>query len=52
MFRKLLATVVIGLMPGLAIAGGCFDHGEQAMSCADGTVWDPQSRTCVTQSLT
>jgi len=31
----------------LSAWAGCAGHGQQAMSCADGTVWDHETRTCV-----
>lgn len=35
-----------------AVAGsGCgYGHDKQVMTCAEGTVWDAQTQTCVTQT--
>lgn len=43
-----LATLVVTLLPAVASAT-CFGdrHEEASMSCADGTVWDADSRSCV-----
>ncbi len=46
-----LAALAIVAMPSLALAAGGCNYGsqKQAISCADGTVWDSASNTCVTQ---
>ncbi len=44
-FKTILAALVLSLTPGLALAM-CADRHETAMTCADGTVWDSQTRTC------
>ena len=45
------ATLVLALAPSFALAMGCsFEHQtEQAMSCADGMVWDAETEACVEQ---
>jgi hypothetical protein len=44
-----LAALVLILAPAVALAQGC--HGDRsqqsAMSCAEGTVWDEATGTCV-----
>lgn len=32
--------------PGLAVAQGCDHEQKIKISCADGTSWDDQSKTC------
>ena len=46
--KTTLAVLFIALMPGLA-AAQCFGHSaeRQAMSCADGTMFDTETGTCV-----
>ena len=46
MTRLLLALSILAAPPpALAQESGC--SREQAMSCAEGTTWDAESRTCV-----
>jgi hypothetical protein len=45
-FKTLAAAVALTLLPALSYAAGCsFDR--QAMSCAEGSVYDAESGTCV-----
>jgi hypothetical protein len=45
-FKTLAAAVALTFIPALSFAGGCsFD--QQAMSCAEGSVFDAESGTCV-----
>jgi hypothetical protein len=46
-FKTILAALALTLTPGLAMAM-CSDRhiNTTAMSCADGMVWDSESRTC------
>ncbi|MBY6116410.1 adenylosuccinate lyase [Mameliella alba] len=44
--KTILAAAAIALFPALAIAA-CFDHTEQAMSCADGMTYDTEKKACV-----
>lgn len=45
--KALTALTFIALMtPGLALAMGCNKSHQEAMSCAEGTAWDADSRTC------
>jgi hypothetical protein len=48
--KVLLAALALAAAPGLASAMCSWSaHGtEQAMTCAEGTVWDATSQTCVT----
>ncbi|EAR52226.1 hypothetical protein OG2516_02279 [Oceanicola granulosus HTCC2516] len=41
---KIAVLFVLTLFPTLALAQAC-DH-DQAMSCADGMIWDPETGTC------
>ena len=43
-----LAAAILALTPTLALAMGCSkEHAiEQAMSCADGMVWDADKGSC------
>lgn len=45
------ATIVLAALPTLSLAMGCSyeNHQQQAMSCAEGTVWDAQAGACVEQ---
>lgn len=46
-----LAVIALVLGPGLALAQGCSrDHDAAALSCADGTAWNPDTKTCETTS--
>lgn len=47
MMKKLFALTCIALLtPGLAFAMGCNKSHQEAMSCAEGTAWDADSKTC------
>lgn len=49
--KTTLAALALIVTPALAAAAGCMgDHKEASMSCADGSTWDPNTRTCVTSS--
>jgi hypothetical protein len=46
--KTLLAALVMVAAPAVAMAecsGG--KHDTAAMSCTEGTTWDPQAQTCV-----
>ncbi|MCL6285050.1 hypothetical protein M3P21_16075 [Ruegeria sp. 2012CJ41-6] len=44
-----LAATLLSIAPNLALAIGCsFREDPRAMLCADGTTWDANSRTCIT----
>ena len=44
--KTLFAAAVFALSPALVLAA-CYDHSEQAMTCADGTTYDTETKTCV-----
>lgn len=46
--KATLAALVLAAIPGLA-AAACSDMkpAQTAVSCAEGLVWDSQTRTCV-----
>lgn len=46
MIRTAICSVVLALLPTFGLATGCND-GHQAMSCAEGTVWDHAAGACV-----
>ena len=48
-----IAAAVLALAPSPAYAG-CFGdtHSDVTMSCAVGSQWDPESKTCVVVSST
>ncbi|MEP1767740.1 MAG: hypothetical protein ABJJ53_14015 [Sulfitobacter sp.] len=41
-----LCAATLALMPTLVFAAGC-PHGRQVMSCAEGTVYDATSHSCI-----
>ena len=43
--KTALTVFVLALLPGLA-AAQC-GHERQAMSCAEGTQYDPETSTCI-----
>jgi len=47
--KLFLAAVGMMLASALPIAA-CESHTKQSMSCAEGSVWDAQSETCVPQT--
>ena len=46
--KTILTAFTIALMPMSAFAM-CSGKSHQAMSCAEGTVWDIESQSCVKQ---
>lgn len=45
--KSVLTAAVLTLVP-LASTAECFgDHSQQAMSCAEGNVWDADKAACV-----
>jgi len=41
-------AIALTLAPTLSLATGCgFGHTKQAMSCAEGSTYDAETRTCV-----
>lgn len=47
--RTTLAALALTLVPAMSMAIGCSARGNQAQSCASGTVWDVVQQTCVKQ---
>lgn len=50
MMKTLLATLVLGLVPTLALAGpGCSGSHEKttAMTCTEGQTLDPETGLCI-----
>ena len=48
--RILLAAAFLTLASGLSAWASCSGHDQQAMSCANGAVWDNDTKTCVPQT--
>lgn len=46
--KTILTALTLGLMP-LGAFAMCSGKSHQAMSCAEGTVWDAASESCVQQ---
>ncbi len=46
--KTILAAVALTILPAAAFAM-CSGKSHQAMSCAEGTVWDANSQSCVKQ---
>lgn len=47
MIRTMVCAAMLTVLPALSYAGCSGSH--QAMSCAEGTVWDADTQTCVEQ---
>lgn len=48
--KTVLAALVLAAAPSFAIAECNWGHAnQQAMSCAEGMVFDPETQTCVEQ---
>ncbi|MEX0279710.1 MAG: carbohydrate-binding module family 14 protein [Arenibacterium sp.] len=47
--KTAIVALTLTCLPVASFAMGCFDHKVQTQSCAAGTVWDADSRTCVKQ---
>ncbi|GAB4293733.1 MAG: hypothetical protein Kow0058_11960 [Roseovarius sp.] len=45
--RTVLLSLAIAAASVSQAAAGCAFHDKQAMSCAEGSVYDPQSGSCV-----
>lgn len=48
--KVVLTSAALTLASALSAYAGCANHSEQAMSCAEGTVWDSEARVCVPQT--
>lgn len=46
MLKIALTTIILTLAPLTAFAE-CFGDHQQAMSCADGAVWDSETKSCI-----
>lgn len=47
MMKTILGATLLAILPGLSVAQGCDRTKTTAMSCADGTVPDPETGACV-----
>lgn len=47
MIRPMICAAMLTMLPALSYAGCSGSH--QAMSCAQGTIWDNATQTCVEQ---
>lgn len=47
--KTALVAMTLCLSPAIGFAAGCSDHKTQAQSCATGTVWDANLKSCVKQ---
>jgi len=47
--KATVAALALTLIPAMSLAYGCSARGNQAQSCAAGTVWDVAQQTCVKQ---
>ena len=47
--KTAIVAALLAIAPGLALAGGCnWEHSTQeAMSCAEGTMWDAETETVI-----
>ena len=45
--KLLLATLALAALPTVLAAGCPSSHEQASMSCADGTQWDADTRSCV-----
>ena len=45
--KSLLTAAVLALVPFVSLAECYGDHAQQAMSCAEGNVWDADKAACV-----
>jgi len=48
--KILLTSAALAMATAVSAHAGCAAHKEQVMSCAEGAVWDAESRTCVPQT--
>ncbi|MFW2542350.1 chitin-binding domain-containing protein [Primorskyibacter sp. 2E107] len=49
-FKTLLAAAALVVAPTVAAFAACSGHSEQAMTCADGSVYDSTTRSCTVVS--
>ncbi len=48
--KIILTTAALTLASALSAQAACNWHEQQAMSCAEGSTWDAESKTCVPQT--
>ncbi|WP_425102167.1 chitin binding peritrophin-A domain-containing protein [Tropicibacter sp. S64] len=49
-FKTLLTAAVLLIGPVLPVYAACSGHSSQAMTCAEGSVYDPETGTCTVVS--
>lgn len=45
--KIVLTTAILTLASTVSAYAGCKYHEQQAMSCAEGTAYDAESKTCI-----
>lgn len=45
--KTVLVSAAITLASAVSAYAGCAFHEQQAMSCAEGTAYDPETKTCL-----
>ncbi|MFD1341776.1 adenylosuccinate lyase [Litorisediminicola beolgyonensis] len=50
MIKTTLTAAALFLASALGVSAACSGHSDQAMTCADGTVYDSESNSCKTVS--
>ncbi|WP_135506356.1 carbohydrate-binding module family 14 protein [Roseovarius aestuariivivens] len=45
--KVIVTSVALTLASSLSAFAACSGHSQQAMTCAEGTSWDSESRSCV-----
>lgn len=48
--QTFLTAAALTLASALSAQAACSGHSDQAMSCAEGMIWDTDSRSCVPQT--
>lgn len=49
-FRILLTSAALTIATAVSAQASCAAHQEQVMSCAEGSAWDAETKTCVPQT--
>lgn len=44
--KAILAALALVIAPVSGVAAGCAGHQEASMSCAEGSVWNPETKAC------
>ena len=50
--KTIMVAFVVGILPGLVLAGGMCgggSHDQSASICVDGQIWDDATQLCVDQ---